>query len=377
MPMRSWPKMAKVKLSTQAAFQDFMVPMVTIRSLDVDRVVQIFETVNSTGTRLGTVDFMRAITWDRSFDLNQYLDKARAPLAAAGFEMSEETIIKCVGLLLDVPPTPGGLMSLRTRTPQDLQKAFAAFPDSITLVTNFLRDRFKIESMAFVPYEGQILVLFRSVGMGEAEQSEHDDLERWFWATGFNESLRGKPDHYVVRAVENWRALVSGQIRGLEPRLRLSTDDFFDRRLIKGKALSASFAAMFATNGARSLSTGALIPTSTYMSNPDIRSFVTVYNGSELKRVGIEVGPSPRIFPNLVAINSSDEELNFEGRRKNRIVSLLDNGAVEVLASQFIDEEAAISLKAGQIVEFLRRRAVLLQKAAYNRVGAAKPASII
>jgi uncharacterized protein with ParB-like and HNH nuclease domain len=50
-------------LSLQASFQDYMIPVVTIRETDVSRIVGIFERVNSTGTRLDPVDFMRAITW--------------------------------------------------------------------------------------------------------------------------------------------------------------------------------------------------------------------------------------------------------------------------------------------------------------------------
>jgi Protein of unknown function DUF262 len=39
-------------LQLQAAFQEYMIPVVTIRSADVHRIVGIFEKINSTGTRL-------------------------------------------------------------------------------------------------------------------------------------------------------------------------------------------------------------------------------------------------------------------------------------------------------------------------------------
>jgi hypothetical protein len=92
-------------LRTQAAFQEYMIPVVRIQEKDVDRIVEIFERTNSTGTRLDTVDFMRAITWNQNFDLNQHLDRSREILNEIGFSIEDETIIKCVGLLLNVPPS--------------------------------------------------------------------------------------------------------------------------------------------------------------------------------------------------------------------------------------------------------------------------------
>ena len=90
-------------LQLQAAFQEYMIPVVTIRSADVHRIVGIFEKINSTGTKLDPVDFMRAITWAEDFDLNHYLEMAVSDLSELGMELGAETIIKCVGLTLGIP----------------------------------------------------------------------------------------------------------------------------------------------------------------------------------------------------------------------------------------------------------------------------------
>lgn len=246
-------------LKLQAAFQEYMVPVVTIRSIDVRQIVEIFEKINSTGTRLDAVDFMRAITWAEEFDLNQYIDTAEEDLLAFGVEIGPETLIKCVGLTLDVPPTTDGLLQLRDRSPAELTQAFRNTVQSMKEVAEFLRAQFSIGSSDFVPYEGQLLLLFRAIGMEHAGGDEIDRIVRWFWATGFNESLRGKPDHYVVRAVQNWRGLVRGEIRGLEPRLKLTQIDLQERRLVRGGALSTTFTTMHAASGAMSVASGIII----------------------------------------------------------------------------------------------------------------------
>ncbi|MEF2554359.1 DUF262 domain-containing protein [Aurantimonas sp. A2-1-M11] len=57
-------------IDLQARFQEYMVPIVTITREDVNSVVEIFDRINNTGTKLDTVDFMRAVTWSNDFDLN-------------------------------------------------------------------------------------------------------------------------------------------------------------------------------------------------------------------------------------------------------------------------------------------------------------------
>jgi hypothetical protein len=191
---------------------------------------------------------------------------------------------------------------------------------------------------------------------------ELDQLERWFWAVGFNESLRGKPDHYVVRAVENWRALVAGNIRGLEPRLRLSEDDFFERRLISGKALSVTFATMFARNNTRDLRNGDQIPAAGYMSSPDLNSFDTIFSFKELKSNGIDIGPSARILPNIILHNIANENANQNKNWLNFILERDKCGDFSTLASQFLDKKCIEYIKSGQVLFFLKRRAEMLQE---------------
>lgn len=364
-------KLLEELLETQSAFQDYMIPVVRIPGHDIDRIVGIFERINSTGTRLDTVDFMRAITWNQAFDLNRSLDVVQEALGDEGLKVFDETIIKCVGLLLGVQPSSDGLLTLRSRKPAELADAFAQFPERLKAVAAFLRERLRIESSAYVPYEGQLLVLFKAIGMGEAESpAELIALERWFWAAGFNESLRGKPDHYVVRAVEGWRALIAGQIRGLEPRLRLSVADFFSRRLIKGKALSSAFGAMFAAREARSLLTGTVVPAPLYMSVADLDAFQTIFSGHELRANGLEVGTSSRVFPNIILTSVLEHEVPGPSDWRGHILRLAEAGQWDTLASQLIDDIAVADLRAGNVEAFLLRRAELMRAEALRMVGA-------
>jgi hypothetical protein len=357
-------------LAIHAAFQDYMIPVVTIKSDDISRIVGIFERTNSTGTRLDTVDFMRAITWHQSFDLNKHLDAVRASLQDYTSGLEDETIIKCVGMLLNVAPTSEGLLSLRSSEPQALVSAFSDFLPRIDAVAAYLRQNFSIIGMDHVPYEGQILVLFKAIGMGVLEDdTQLDALTRWFWAVGFNESLRGKPDHYVVRALSDIQALIGGQIRGLEPRLKLTAQDFSDRRMIQGRALSSAFAAMFAANAAQSLAGSGVLDPVIYLADTSTLPFEPIFSKEELSHSGIE-SASARLFSNLIVRDIFDELMNGSTSPRDSVTALLEQeGGNEVLESQFISIEAARALAAGDVRNFLSLRSQRLHEKASQLVG--------
>ncbi|WP_410708049.1 DUF262 domain-containing protein [Bradyrhizobium sp. BWA-3-5] len=356
-------------LQLQAAFQEYMVPVVVIKSADVHRIVGIFEKINSTGTRLDPVDFMRAITWAEDFDLNHYLDSATTALSEKRIELSAETIIKCVGLVLGMPPTNDGLLQLRNEAPKRLTDAFAQTVECGGRVSEFLREAFQIWSSAFVPYEGQLLLLFKTIGMKEAGKEYWSSIARWYWATGFNESLRGKPDHYVVRALENWRALIKGEIRGLEPRLKLTEIEFFERRLVSGGALSATFAAMYAVSSPKSIVDSAPIDPATFMGGADINFFETVFSRQELMSGGLTNAISARLFGNVVLVDKTMLRQQVSNDLRRWILAAADKGEWGVLASQFIDADAVQGLRKGDPQTFIRRRVRLMYERALDLVG--------
>lgn len=281
-------------------------------------------------------------------------------------ELTAETIIKCVGLVLGIAPTTDDLLKLRDEEPKKLASAFATTIRCMSRVSKFLREQFQIWSSDLVPYEGQLLLLFKTIGMEEADKSFWGQIARWYWATGFNESLRGKPDHYVVRALENWPALIRGELRGLEPRLKLTQIDLFERRLVSRGALSATFAAMFAVTGARSLTDGKPIDPAIYMAGSETNFFETIYSRAELISGGLANAISARLFGNVVL---ADRSLLKQRGMRLWIIAAAEAGAWDVLASQFIDAEAVAALSLNDPIAFISRRVGLMRRRALELVG--------
>ncbi|HTE41665.1 MAG TPA: DUF262 domain-containing protein, partial [Steroidobacteraceae bacterium] len=221
-------------------FQEYLVPVVRIGSDNTAHVVQIFERVNSTGTRLEAVDFMRALTWSQDFDLSERLEEVSEVIHRRGWEIPQGTIAKCIAAKLGVIPRSDEMVKLRTIAASRLKDASVAVEVALLRVIEFLEKNVGIYSYDFVPYEAQFLVLMGlSDGLG-ADQPFPSWVPKWFWATGFSEWFFGKPDKNVAELVVEARNSPSVP---LHVQRRLTADTIMRRQQKKGGAVAMTMVA--------------------------------------------------------------------------------------------------------------------------------------
>jgi len=129
-----------------SGFQEYMVPVVTITERDATQVVSIFERINSTGVRLGVVDFMRALTWSDDFDLTSELDGLQSSLEETGFLFEDETLLKALGIILGFRPLPDVLLRLRDIPASRLHKAVRALRAKLREAVGFVSEELGMAS---------------------------------------------------------------------------------------------------------------------------------------------------------------------------------------------------------------------------------------
>ncbi len=355
-------------LELQSSFQEYMVPVVTIRTSDVQHVVGIFERINSTGTRLNAVDFMRAITWSNTFDLSKNISEVNMQLASIGIELAPDTIVKCVALNAGLEVTSEALLDLRNVEEHVLKASFDTVYDTLKLVFEYLRDEFKIFSSDVVSYEGQLLIAFISLKNGMSDNiSEH--FGRWFWACGINEYLRGKPDDFISREIKNWEVtLATGQISST-PRVLLTERTFLDRRLLAGAALTNSYKMLYAANDIRSLFDDHGVSSEEFMSTNSTSCFVPIFGKKALSDIGYSNISSVKYFANccLVEREMITEALALGG--ESLIEQAIKNGRADALGAQFICDKCIEFFQGGDTKSFLQQRAKNLVNACVEHVG--------
>jgi hypothetical protein len=356
-----------------SVFQEYMIPTVTIENRSVSDVVSMFERVNSTGTKLNAVDFMRAVTWSQDFDLNTEINSLSRMLANSSFKIKDETLVKAFAVVAGKAPTPAAMLELRRLPPNALNEAMSGLRVLIEKSRQFLLERFAMRSYEYLPYEGQLLVLIRFIqsdGLQDAAKTRK--VEQWLWATSFNEELRGKPDHYVVRMLSRLEELLSGDLQALQSRLTITPEDLLERRFIRGKALSAAFACMFAKRESRSLITGKVVPPELYMEEFSAKNFDGLFEVPSLTETFQREFPSKKMFANTFLLSEEDLLVAnvVTGKQLFKMcISVHGEKADEILRSQFVLPHSLNFLEQGDLGSFLATRAAFIVQEAKSLVG--------
>jgi hypothetical protein len=326
-------------LTLQSRFQEYMIPLVTLSHREPAEVVSIFERVNSTGTPLSTVDFMRAITWSQDFDLNDALAEIREELEEINFEFTDDTIVKALGLTFQLDPLPNVMLSLREKTAAQLKAAVRKTKGVFLRVNNFLRDSLHVLGSDFVPYEGQLLVLFNIFDKThKLSDSQKAQLKAWFFSVSFSEALQGRPDNYVARMIRSVASVIQdGSLEVHRPSINFL--DLVDRRMIRGKALSTAFVSLLGHCAAKSIVSGAVIPLEEYLTVYDNSNFWPIFAKGEIPSTVGDRRFSAKTITNVVLVPPADHEVVRSKGIKNILSELYErnnDNARSVLKSQLL-----------------------------------------
>ena len=338
-----------------ATFQEYLLPIVTIAGRELTDVVGVFERVNSTGTKLSAVDFMRAVTWSEHFDLNGQIADIRKDSESRGFSIPSETIVKVLAIAMGKLPTPESMLELRNSTSRDLLRGTKKAKDTLARVSMYLGSYVHIKSYALVPYEGQFLMLARFFSEpGQPSDAQLKTLARWFWSVSFSEELQGRSDNQIANNVTEMGEFRTGARTKLRFSLKLTTETLLKRKFRRGNALSSAFASMLAHSQCRSLWTGDEIDPNDYMTDDAGKNYAAIVDADR----GEEIS---KVVANTFVCSDSDVVAmrNLDGvailRRLLKKQSRAQ--AEETFESQLIPDDAVQSLLKGNTKQFLGLRA--------------------
>lgn len=357
-------------VTLHTVFQEYMLPIVTIENRSIEDVVQIFERINNTGTKLDTVDFMRAVTWSKGFDLNKQIRRLHSAGEDLGFKFDSEALVRVLAIVLGRRPVSEDMLTLRKLDAKQLRRGVDNAIRRIKDAVKYFKTQLKIFSADFVPYEAQLLVVVKlfSSSEGMPSPSARRRVASWFLASTLNEEFQGKPDHSVARIIDSVDDLVAKRADLLHTDVVLHAGALMERRFLKRKALSGAVAMLMAQSGARSLLTGEPIEPSLYMTRSDPDLFVPIIDRDALNRATKRNRKFSKFLANLVLAGSSREAEKLESA--GIMKTLLDlkrvhgKAASEILESQMIPPEGIAALQANRIADFLRIRAdAILAKA--------------
>jgi hypothetical protein len=176
------------------AFNDYRLPVVTLKDLTVEEVCPIFERINSSGTKLSTYDLMVAATWGKTFDLNDEVDEIRNALEPKGFDdIDRETVLKCMSAVQRGTIKEQSLMTLRTLSKDQMRALIGTTKEALLRTVDLLSTEFNIYSWDFLSYEALAVILcFTYSEMPHLTPDQVRRTRQWFWRASFAERYKSE-----------------------------------------------------------------------------------------------------------------------------------------------------------------------------------------
>jgi hypothetical protein len=324
-----------------SVFQEYMVPVVTIAERDATQVVSIFERINSTGVRLGVVDFMRALTWSDEFDLTSELDGLQSSLEETGFLFEDEALLKALGIILGLRPLPDVLLRLRDIPAGRLHRAVRALRAKLREAVGFVSEELGMASADALPYEAQWLLLITLLNEQVDIARIRRKLRDWFTATSFYEALKGRPDHALVRMIEEIVAQLKEGESIQAPPHDIRSSELVTKRFLRGKATSVAYVQLLIRNGLFSE-----VP----LVNVPYEQFVPIVDRETLSEVFGRDVRSARTIGNILFVPA-------ERRVKGSFLEQATNLDTSFLEAQFVTRRFILQLKKGDVRSALTSRA--------------------
>lgn len=327
-------------LELYSTFQDYQIPIIAIANAVLEDVVEVFRRVNSSGTPLSSVDFVRALTWQSSFDLEETFDVFAERYQGTPLEgLTEDFLVRCLaiaaGLSLDARDV-GQLKALSNRQ-NGLTHEISQMQSALDSVADFLV-RLQIRGMREVPYDVQRLLLF-SLKLYQLPVSD-DQLEDWFWRSTFAEEHQSKPESYVTRLVREMRA--GNHAAALEVRKPIEPDLFVTRTRRAGSAVATGFDLLLRNTGARSLLSGEALAEADALHG-------LLFSRTELVGLASEAPSRAGLLANIVLLSPTDANEWKALRRSGSLQELFavceerTGDAHEIWGSQGLEESLDVA----------------------------------
>lgn len=351
------------------AITGYRLPVVELRDLTVEEVCPIFERINSSGTRLSTFDLIAAATWTTDFDLTDAADEISASIEPKNFDgISNDTTLKGLSAILLGSVKKEDILTLRSKPREDIAAATEKMKRSLLLTVDFLSTEYGMRSMAFLPYEAQLLCLVYI--FSESDQLTVEEVGRtnqWFWRSSYSQHYRGASEAFIsksINAVTKYVKLGEGEASdfGAPP----IADRFLINTFNFRSAMSKALVLTLASESPRNIVTGTSVDVGESLSVYNRRQFHHIFPQAFLKRNGIHANRI-NCLANICMLSAAENNHISDAKPNlylpNAIRGLGDN-AINVFESAILPVEDAATYELLDYDEFLIMRSRLLESKA-------------
>jgi hypothetical protein len=257
---------------------DYRVPVVFIRTDNLDEIQEVFVRINALGTKISSADSIFASA--SALDLRAMAHELRESLPEGFRSIARETLLLAFMLVAEPAREDVGERAYRAvvrRWNKEVQgdaartkaflKLWSRMRRAIGRAVEYLATQFSVHDQAFLPSANMLATLsvfFFHAGQPRGRQ--RTEIAKWFWATAVAQRYSGAGyRHNILADARLFRRLAR---RGGRFRLadRIDANDLRRTAYNGRSSLSAAFMCLLGGRGPRFIENGELIPAELYAS---------------------------------------------------------------------------------------------------------------
>ncbi|MBG0816015.1 DUF262 domain-containing protein [Planomonospora sp. ID82291] len=198
-------------------FTDYQIAVVTLRDMPIDEVGLVFERINTTGTPLSLVEFMRAATWAPDFDLLDSIDEIKEVLHRKRYgDLDPKVLLRAVAATAGFGYSKTDIEQIRKLPRPELREAIGRTAEAARRAVDFLVTEIGTPSSKTLPYDTQFAILVDVFArLNRPTAAQHAAIRRWFWRT----TLGGRFQNWGLSQMTADHAAVTDFVTGKTPEI--------------------------------------------------------------------------------------------------------------------------------------------------------------
>jgi hypothetical protein len=271
----------------QSLFQNYELPLVTIKKREKSEVGIIFERVNNTGTPLSTLDLMIAWTWVDDFHLKEKFENIFETLEDKKFgNVKNKVVLQCISAIISKTTKTKNILEL---DPKDVRVNMDLLKSSLEKTIDFLSTQFNCASYDFLPRVQQIVPLtYLFARTNNLTNDQSDCLKKWFWRTSFSTRYSASTDQKMDDDIEFIDLILKSDFTGLSKyQTNLNLEQLENLKFSKSSSFVRALLLLFAQEKPLDLTNGNVVDLGSALSQYNRKQYHHIFPRAFLKNKGL------------------------------------------------------------------------------------------
>jgi hypothetical protein len=234
--------------------QQYELPLIIVKTDDVDSVINIFERINQKGTRLSRFDIVNANIWSEDFNLRERIEEdIFTQLRQIGFgEIPRGAITQTLALCIEGTCTTTAQKNLDG---SKVKQVWDTTKQALLSAIDYLKNKHGVQRAEFLPYEGMIPVLAYYIFEADQPtvgQTHQDTIDRWFWRVALSSRYGSQSQTRMTEDCRLFDKILNGEDVEINFTPQISTERLMDTNIKRSTSgLRNAFLCLLARNQPR------------------------------------------------------------------------------------------------------------------------------